>query len=78
MKLSNDEGTVFHVTWEVDADKDAVAEYYKDSLPENGYTISNTLETPEGVLYTIEEQGTVQIAVTEDEKTQIRIRLIVN
>jgi len=69
-KVTSPQGTVFTVTWEVSDAADQVADFYKDKLPANGYTITNTVESGGQVSMVLENNGAVSIK-SEGGKTQI-------
>lgn len=74
-KMSIDKGTSFHVSLEVKGSVDKVADYYKEELVDAGYTISSTMETNGNVMYTLEDDGIVQV-VDQDGKTTVQVTLV--
>ena len=74
-KMSVDEGTSFHVSLEVKGSVDTVADYYKEELVDAGYTISSTMETNGNVMYTLQDDGVVQV-VDQDGKTMVQVTLV--
>jgi len=74
-KISTEQGTSFTVQLETDDDKSTVADYYKNALPDSGYKVQATAETPEGVMYSLEKSGMVQVVVVEG-KTTVQITLV--
>lgn len=73
-KVSTDEGITFNVTFEVDRDLKEVAEYYKSTLPENGYTIKSTVEGQDSVIYELEGNGVTSVLKNEG-KTMVQVTL---
>lgn len=72
-KTSSPKGTLFSVTWESSDGVSAVVDFYKKTLPENGYPISNTVETGADTGFLL-KNGMVAIK-TESGKTQISVTL---
>lgn len=54
--------TAFAVTWETADSMSDVADYYKKALPENGYKITNTMESGESTVFTVAQSSTIVIA----------------
>ncbi len=74
-KMSTDKGTSYYVTLEVKGSVDKVADYYKEELVDAGYTISSTMETNGNVMYTLQNDGIVQV-VDQDGKTMVQVTLV--
>lgn len=60
-KARSQEGTMFTALWEVSGAAEPVVEFYKKKLPESGYKVTNTVETPESTGFVLKEDGVVTI-----------------
>jgi len=74
-KISTDQGTSYTVQLETNDSMSAVADYYKSALPDSGYKVQATAETPDSVMYSLEKGGMVQVTVV-DGKTTVQITLV--
>ncbi len=75
-----DESVSFTVHYLIDEKVSKVADFYKKSLPESGYTVTSSMEVNDSSTFSVEkgeeEKGNITIGVDEEEgKTKVIISL---
>lgn len=74
-KASTPQGTAYTAALETSDDQAKVAAFYKTTLPQKGYKITNTVTTPQGTSFLCDEGEAMVAVTTQDGKTQVVITI---